>query len=680
MPTQPTAPATTPTPESAPSADAKWVWAQLARAVAPRKRLPIAEWAEANIVLSAETNSPRIGPLDLSDVGFIKPILARLDPSDPCRGVNVVGSAQSSKSLIGQIWSMYSIAENPGPIGVYLPSIEDARKYAEEKIQAITDGSPKLKHRVRPVSSRSGVGSNTLRKRFVGGSMRIATASSPNALQMVSFRDLILEEIAGYDADVGGRGSPIDQAKKRQRAWLTRGAKWLQLSAAGVAGRCPSSAAHEKGTAYELYAPCPHCAGFGRHEFEDMRAPTDTIGPHFACRLCGGLIEEHHREAMIAASVYIATYEGDDTNPAPPLAFAAEDLAHWQARSENGRTPSYRWWVYVSPFVPWEEIWAEAIAAKEGGLAAEKTFTQQTLARAWDEGGDAPDHVKLYELREDYDEEVCPEGAYLLTGMADVQSDHLAWSVYAWGRGAEWWLVDRGKILGDPAGEAVWKELAEVLQRRYPHAEGGEIGIELFGIDTGFKSHNVYAFCANHPTARALDGLPGWHRPYLGKPKRVKARLDGRIVGSTMLYPTGTWSLKSELAYSLAQAIDKGVGVRSPGRGHFPRSVDHAYVRELVAEAIVEETARGKLTRVWKLRKGFRNEETDVWVGARSLAYGLGVGVPKSEREFDWDAARAAIVGGPVPSPRTAASPPPPPPAEKPKGGKLLQQKPKGFF
>jgi phage terminase large subunit GpA-like protein len=685
MPTQTTAPATPQPPESAAHTDAQWVWAQLARAVTPRKRLPIAEWAEANIVLSAETNSPRIGPLDLSDVGFIKPVLARLDPSDPCRGVNVVASAQSVKSMIGQIWQMYSIAENPGPIGTYLPSIDEARKYAEEKIQAIIDGSPKLKHRVRPVSSRSGEGSSTLRKRFNGGSMRIATASSPNALQMVSFRDLILEEIAGYEADVGGRGSPIDQAKKRQRAWLTRGAKWLQLSAAGVAGRCPSSDAHEKGTAYEIYAPCPHCAGYGRHEFEDMRAPTATIGAHFSCRLCGGLIEDHHREAMVAASVYIATYDdGDDANPAPPRAFEAEELPRWQARPELDRTPSYRWWVYVSPFVPWNEIWAEAVDAKAGGLAKEKTFAQQTLARAWDEGGDAPDHVKLFELREDYENEVCPEGAYLLTGMADVQSDHLAWSVYAWGQGAEWWLVDRGKILGDPAGAKVWEELAEVLKRRYPHAEGGEIGIDLFGVDTGFKSHNVYQFCAAHPTARALDGLPGWTRPYLGKPKRVKARLDGRIVGSTLLYPTGTWSLKSELAYSLGQAIEKGVGIRSPGRGHFSRSVDHAYVRELVAEAVVEEASRGKLVRVWKLRKGFRNEETDVWVGARALAYGLGVGAPKTERQFDWEAARAAIVGVAV-TPRAAEPKPPPPPppaAPAPKGGTLLKQ-PKsggGFF
>jgi phage terminase large subunit GpA-like protein len=689
QPTPAAPPNPKPTTDLAFSDAQRWVLSCLAAAVRPKKRLPIAQWAEANIVLSADTNSPRIGPLDLSDVAFVKPILARLDPADPCRGVNVLAAAQSAKSLIGQIWSMYSIAENPGPLGVYLPSIDDARKYAEEKIQAVIDGSPTLKHRVRAVSSRSGAGSSTLRKRFVGGSMRIATASSPNALQMVSFRDLILEEVAGYDADVGGRGSPIDQAKKRQRAWLKRGAKWLQLSAGGVAGKCPSSDAHEKGAAYELYLPCPHCSGFGRYEIEDMRGPSETTGPHFACRLCGGIVEDHHKGPMVAASVYIATYEdGDDANPAPPAAFEAGELERWQSRPELGRAPSYRWWVYVSPFVGWDDVWTEWIEAKAGGLAQEKTFCQQTLARKWDEGRDAPDHVKLFELREDYDEGVVPAGAYVLTGMADVQNDHLTWSVIGWGPGAEWWLIDRDKILGDPAGSKVWDDLAEVLKRRYPHAEGGEVGIELFGVDTGYKSHNVYLFCGNHPTARALDGLPGWNRPYIGKPKRVKARLDGKIVGSTLLYPTGTWSLKSELAYSLRLAIDKGVDMPAPGRAHFPRWVTQDFVRELVAEHVVEESSRGRaLTHVWKLRKGFRNEATDEWVGARSLAYGLGIGAPKSERQFDWDAARTLICGGPLPAAAAERSAPPPPPApppaaERPKGGTLLKQKPSGggFF
>jgi phage terminase large subunit GpA-like protein len=622
-----------------------WFLQALADAVRPRPKLGIAAWSEANIVISAESNSPRTGPLSFKGVEYVLEVLARLSPDDRCRSVNVLGSAQSAKSLIGQCWLAFSMAENPGPIGIYLPSLDDARKYSEEKVGAITDSTPALRHRVRAVSSRSNEGSSTLRKRFTGGSLRIATASSPNALQMVSFRDLILEEIAGYETDVGGRGSPIDQAKKRQGAWETRGAKTLQVSAAGVLGRCPSTKAHEDGTAHELYLPCPHCGGFNRWEWEDFNAPTATLGAHIACRLCGCVVEHKHKQAMVEAHAWIATYEDreDPANTAPPRAFPAAELERWRARPEKKRMPSYRWWLYVSCFTEWDEIWAEWVKAKAGGIATEKTFFQQTLARAWDEGKDAPDHVKLFEMREEYEPQICPDGFYLLTGMADVQADHIPWSVYAWAPGAEWALVDRGKIRGDPAGEEVWKELAQVLSQRYPHAGGGELGIELFGVDTGYKTHHVYAFCAKHPTARALDGRAGWNLQPLGNPKKVKAKLDGRLVAKTLLYPTGTWNLKSELHYSLRLMIEKGAGYRCGGRGHFHKAIDQDYVRELVAEVLTEETARGKITRAWMKRAGFRNEETDIWVGARALAWALGVGAPR--REFDWDKAREDICG-----------------------------------
>lgn len=621
----------------------RWVLERLAEACAPKPALSIAAWALANIVVKPEASS-RPGALSFEEMEYLLAPLKRLEQHDRCRTLNVLGSAQSGKSKLGEIWIGYCIAENPGPIGVYLPSIDDARKYAEEKAQATIDGSPALKHRVKPVSSRSNEGSSTLRKRFIGGSLRIMTATSPHSLQMMSFRYLILEEIAGFATEVGGRGSPIAQAKARQGSWELRGAKTLQVSAAGVMGLCPSTKVHEDGAAYELYLPCPHCGGFNRWEWEDFNAPTPTIGAHVVCRLCGGVVEHKHKRAMVAGHCYVATYEDrDGANPSPPRAFPAEDCARWAGRTEHGRQPSYRWWIYVSPFTEWDAIWAEGQEAKAGGLSTEKTFWQQKLARAWDEGRDAPDHVKLHEMREEYEEGVCPAGAYLLTGMADVQGDHLAWSVYAWAPGAEWWLVDRGKIKGNPAGAEVWVELAEVMVRRYPHAEGGDVGIELFGVDTGYKSGHVYAFCARHPTARAMDGRPGWSFPYLGTPKRVKAKLDGRIVGKTMLYPTGTWPLKSELQYSLRAAIEKGVGVRSGGRGHFHQGVDQDYVRELVAETLSEEHKRGKIVRAWKLRPGFRNEETDIWVGARALAYGLGVGAPR--KEFDWEAAREQICG-----------------------------------
>lgn len=635
----------------------QWMMEQIAEAVMPPPVVSVVQWCEDNIIISAESGSPHPGPLSFKRTPYVIAPLKRMEPSDPCRHVNVVAAAQTGKSLIPQCWVAFSIANNPGPIGVYLPTRDEAKKYSNLKLQTMIDATPALRHRVAKVSSRSSENSNAFAKRFPGGTVQILNAGSPNSLQMVSFRDLILEEVAGYEEDVGGRGKPSEQAKKRQRSWEKRGAKTMSVSAAGIMGKCEVTTLHGEGTAHEIYLPCVHCAGFNRWEFDDMNAPTPTVGPHFTCKLCGGVIEYKHLEPMLEGHIFVPTFEepGDE---APPRAFEPEERARWEGRDEKRRQPSYRWWAYVSTMVDWLAIWEEAQSAKKKGLDAEKVFYQQTLALPWDEGRDAPDHSKLHELREDYPEGEVPAGVYLLTGFADVQGDHLPWSVYGWAPGAEWFLIDRGKCMGDPSGEEVWKELAGVLAKRYPHVEGGSLPIELFGIDTGFKTNHVYNFVNKHPTARALDGRDGWNRPYIGKPTRVKGRLDGRHLSRTSLYPTATWPIKSELQHSLTRTLNCLPGLRIGGRGHFHMGCDVDYFRELCAEMLVEERKK-KLVRVWQVRPGFRNEETDIWVGSRALAWGLGVGAPK---EFDWEAARAKLLAEPQSdlfAPRRVSAPSP---------------------
>jgi phage terminase large subunit GpA-like protein len=305
------------------------------------------------------------------------------------------------------------------------------------------------------------------------------------------------------------------------------------------------------------------------------------------------------------------------------------------------------------------------------------------VARAWDEGRDAPDHALLYALREEYPEGVVPAGAYLLTGMVDVQGDRLHWAVYAWGPGAEWWLVSRDIIRGDPSGEDVWEQLLTVLRKRYPHAEGGELGTTFFGVDSGYKSHHVYKFCSAHRElgARALDGRDGWNMPLIARPKPIKIKIDGRLLGKTLLYPTGTWPAKAELQYSLKKALEVGLNVRAAGRGHWPESCDEDYLREMTAEVLVEDNVKGRVKRIWKVRPGFRNEETDLWVGNRACAFAAGVGLT-GDKAFDWAAAREKIIGdqqhdlfdrrnAPPSSERAAAHPAPsPPPAREGNGWK----------
>ena len=102
-------------------------------------------------------------------------------------------------------------------------------------------------------------------------------------------------------------------------------------------------------------------------------------------------------------------------------------------------------------------------------------------------------------------------------------------------------MVDRDIVQGDTAGDDVWLKLDEVTRRTYPHEDGGELPIEVFGVDTGYRTQRVYSFCLGRQGVFAMDGQPGWKLPIIGKPKPVRVMENGKVKGRVKLWATGTW-------------------------------------------------------------------------------------------------------------------------------------------
>ena len=151
-----------------------------------------------------------------------------------------------------------------------------------------------------------------------------------------------------------------------------------------------------------------------------------------------------------------------------------------------------------------------------------------------------------------------------------------------------------------------------------------------------------------------MDGRPGWKIPILGKAKPVKVVEQGRVKGRVKLWPSGTWELKAMLAWSLKLSTEAGYAVRQQGRGHWSMAEDEAWAQQITAEGLAEETddRTGEIKRWWKkLRE--RNEWVDIWVGARALAWSLGVGAPAKTggENVDWAARAAARVQQPDAAP-----------------------------
>ena len=206
----------------------------------------------------------------------------------------------------------------------------------------------------------------------------------------------------------------------------------------------------------------------------------------------------------------------------------------------------------------------------------------------------------------------------------DVQQDYLAFEVVGYGPNLESWSIDWGNISGNTADPEVWDELAKRMGNTYPIESGGRMSIRMAGVDTGFRTQDVYRFCKSQPPTRviAIKGRDA-QATVLGTPSTAEIGQRGRKIKSGLkVWPVGVSVAKSELYGWLrrkARADDQELPV---GWCHFPMW-DEEFFRQLTAEQLTEKTVRGYRKFVWEKTRE-RNEALDTRVYARACLTMLG--------------------------------------------------------
>lgn len=601
--------------------------AAFARGLRPPRRRTVAQWAAERRIVSAESGSRFPGPWSNALAPHLVEPMECLTLAHPSRSVTFLkaqqtGFTETELNLIGHV-----IEDDPSPVLVVLPTTDEVKKYVKTKLQPMIDSTPSVRERVREQKSRDEEGSTTTFKKFEGGFLQITGANSSSGLKMISVRIVILEEVTEYPDDVDGQGDPVSLALGRATTWEGY-EKIIYISTPGLKGACRITERYGLSDQRVLYLPCPHCETFQPLVFE--RLDKEGVRPVYICIAHGCVIEHSALRAMLRAAVWIKTYPGDDK---PPATIEPGEIERFRGRSSNGREPGFFFNALTSPFMSWEAIvkrWRES----RGVNAKEKEFAQQVLGEAWEEKGEAPDHQRLFEVRAVYDWRRVPRGALFITGGADVQGDRLEWCIYAWGPAYSSWLIDKGVIEGDPNKAEVWKRLDEVVARTYTDAFGRAWGIDAFGVDTGYLTQVCYRWGRVYAgTGRVflLDGRPGWRLPALGTPQKKDVDYQGKRIGSILLWPVGTWGLKSEL-YSALGTLMKGpdseTGLYPPGVALYGEACDLIFLEQLTAEQLVKRKGRTGLTElVWEVLSGRRNEAHDIAVYARALAHHLGDGL-----------------------------------------------------
>lgn len=334
----------------------------LEAATRPADDLTVSEHADRYRKVSPESGSPWPGDFITDRVPHIREAQDCLHPDHPARRYTARWAAQLAKSTIIENWFCYIVDQAPGSMMIVLPTLEEASKFNRIKLQPTIDESPRIRHKVLPVSSRDEQGSTTSFKKFAGGFCQIVNAGSSKGLQMVSIKYLAMDEVTGYPKDVDGRGSPRDQARARQKMYGDL-AKEFQGSTTGAIGECAITADFEAGDRRYRYVPCPHCQTYQALEFAQMRGPDQTrgISAHFLCLACNEPILDGHKPDMLSRGVWIARRVHEGAKPVP-LAIAPRHLKRWICAPCEGRCrdwqPSSHLWAAYAPREKFGDIWA----------------------------------------------------------------------------------------------------------------------------------------------------------------------------------------------------------------------------------------------------------------------------------------------------------------------------------
>lgn len=602
----------------------------LASVLMPATPIAPSAWASANLIVPDGTRAG--GPMDMSLTPYIREPLDMLGPDSPVNEIAAMKSAQTGFTLMLIALLGHTIDRNPCRAMVIQPTLDALAEFNREKLDPAIKGTAALKRKVSLQTSRSSEGSTTRSKRYPGGSLTLAIATSAADLRSKTIKIMLRDEIDQYPDDLDGQGDPLKLSDGRQISFLaSHDWKKADISTPTIKGGSKIERRYLQGDQRRWHVPCPQCDGefvfeWGEHFKFSREYPHKA---YYVAPCCGRPVENHEKIAMIRAGRWVAS-------AARPGAF-----------------PSYHLDALSSPFVPWDEIAKAFVAAADNPLEL-KSFWNLWLGLPYEMRGDAPDHVRLMTRRE----EAPPRGhipprGLLLVASADVQMRGIWCEILAIAPDRQTWVVDAfycdgsteapGSLseepdaLESPGGNAFTKLLHKTIGREFPDAFGRTRKIDALGIDSGYRSHIVYATVRNNQQLHAntgedmifaIDGRDGWGKPPIGTPSLVDIDLAGhKVKKGCKIWPIGTWPLKGAFYADLRKdGLKAGAEVDPSGYCHFGTWQDENYFRQLTSEYLAEESFKGRSRKFWKTHSSERdNHFLDCRIYNLALAEFLGL-------------------------------------------------------
>lgn len=566
--------------------------AKILSGMKPPEDLTVSQWADKNRRLTSES-SAEVGKWRTSRTPYMFDILDSFTDL-LIEHIVVVAASQVGKSETINNMVGYCIDQDPGPILLIQPTIDDVKRYSEMRIAPMIRETRCLKRKVADPKSRDAA--NTKRqKSFPGGVLVMTGSNVAHDLSSMPIRYVFGDERDRWATSAGSEGDPWELAVARTRTFYNK--KMVEVSTPTVKGASAIENSYNLGTMERWKTQCPHCGEYVELTFDNIRFEYDAAENgdkkifhiseiFYVCPECGGISDEHTMKSQ----------------PAKWVATVPEARKHHKTRS---------FWLtaWVSPWATWESIILQFLQAGTDSAKLQVVYNTQ-FGELWEERGDMASEDDVMARREVYEAEV-PDGVLLLTCGVDTQDDRLEYEVVGHRRYGETWGIKKGVILGRPDTEEVWERLDEVLSHKYKFKSGVSLQISLTFIDEGGHfTQEVRQHCLarqyNH--VFAIKGANRPDIPYTAPPKKQKIVVNGKVIGQVWVYEIGVNAGKQKIVDNLR--------VQSPGANycHFPLRDDYGkqFFKQLMSEHLAYVP---KLKHPWQWQKipgHERNEAFDI--------------------------------------------------------------------
>ena len=471
-----------------------------------------------------------------------------------------IGKTETELNMIG-----YALHQTVSPTMMVYPTDTIAKFASDKRVQ------PMIRS-VEPLADMYDESSKLLELDFVNGNyMVLVGANSPSSLSSRSIKYLFFDEIDKYPAFSGKEANPIKLAEERTKTFVDK--KIVRVSTPTIeSGNIWQSymGANER---KQYYVPCPHCGVLQTLKFKQIKWPEEHHGnadmirdtAYYECEHCKHRIDDKHKMDMLR--------QGE-----------------WRAVNESQvrvvRSVAYHLSSLYSPWVTFGDVAYEFVKSKDTPSEL-MNFINSWLAEPW-KSAKTKSTQNLVFTQSEFPRGVVPQHAPLLIASVDVQQDHFWWEVRAYAHGVSSYLVDYGQA-------SSWADLTEILiDREYPSEYGEARKIVRAGIDSGYRTDEVYQYCAQYPEVCVPVKGDSSHSP-LAPPYKMSS-IEKGVIGGMKLYVVNTDYWKDFIFARMVRPANE------PGTIHLFKDCPEEYSEHLRSEEKQEirNVKTGAVTVQWK--------------------------------------------------------------------------------